>query len=511
MNKFFFIFFIILTFYVAQALDEKANNDFTEEKEFIEKEIDYTFKVQSISKYSKSIIDSPAFISLIFPFELKFFYHVNIGDLLNFSPGLYVVEDGAYWYLGSKGVQLPDGYNSRTLFLFDGLPINEVILGNVINYSPFFLNSLEIVHGYSNVYSGSNSLLGTINFIPYFEEDDNIRNEMSRTTYFMGNSKGSDNFLKARFVKLNNIKLDFGLNLGSYNGRDIFLPQRNELSIKDDNRYYKFYYLFGNYEKLNSKTSFYFSHFFNRIHYPTGAYGIILNDRKDYLEDVFDHFYIKHSLDLPNNSKLNLNISYLDYYQYGRYPTSGNSLFINVDNFSNKIFSFDVNYSRETKINSFLIGLEYKSISYGLKNYDIDYFDESFIDIYLDLKKLSVPFYSLYFSYEHKFNYESEDKYWLFSFSCRYDDYTSLYGDFKSIIVPQLSLIRVEKSKALKLIYSQNYRPPSISESYYNDGGISEIANPNLAPEKHKTWHLIYYQELKRKNLKGYFSMGLYF
>ncbi|MFN3478147.1 MAG: TonB-dependent receptor domain-containing protein, partial [bacterium] len=98
-----------------------------------------------------------------------------------------------------------------------------------------------------------------------------------------------------------------------------------------------------------------------------------------------------------------------------------------------------------------------------------------------------------------------------FSFSCRYDDYTSLYGDFRSIIVPQLSLIRVEKSKALKLVYSQNYRPPSISESYYNDGGISEIANPNLAPEKHKTWHLIYYQELKRKNLKGYFSLGFYF
>ncbi|MFN3478376.1 MAG: hypothetical protein ACK4ZM_03295, partial [bacterium] len=415
MKKFFFMFFIFLTiFYVVQALDEKEDESFSEEKEFIEKEIEYTFKIQSISKYSKSIIDSPAFISLIFPFELKFFYHVSISDLLNFSPGLYVVEDGTYWYLGSKGVQLPGDYNSRTLFLFNGFPINEIVLGNVINYSPFFLNSVEIVHGYSNVYSGSNSLLATINFIPYFEKDDNKRNEISTTGYFVSNSGGSDNFLKAGFGKFNNTKIDFGLNLGNYNGRNIFLPQRDEISIKDDNKYYKFYYLSGNYEKLNSKISFYFSHSFNRIHYPAGAYGTILNDRKDYLEDVFDHFYIKHSLDLANNSKLNLNISYLDYYQYGRYPTSGNSLFINVDNFSNKIFSFDVNYSRETKINSFLIGLEYKSISYGLKNYDIDYFDESFSDIYLDLKKLSVPFYSLYFSYDHKFNYESEDKYWLF-------------------------------------------------------------------------------------------------
>jgi len=95
--------------------------------------------------------------------------------------------------------------------------------------------------------------------------------------------------------------------------------------------------------------------------------------------------------------------------------------------------------------------------------------------------------------------------------SLRYDNYSNLYNNFRGILLPKTGLIKLlSENSAIKLIYSTNYRAPSISESYYNDGGISTLNNLNLAPEKHNTLELIYYKEFNDLNQKGYLNISFY-
>jgi len=476
-------------------------NDY-EEKLFIESEIDFSFKTQGISKYSKNIINSPAFVSIILPQELKLFYYNTLSDLLNFSPGLYVVKDGNTWYLGSRGIQIPGSYNSRALFLLNGFPINENIFGFPIEYNPSFLNSVEVVQGYSNVYSGSNALLATVNFIPYFNEKFDKKFSLSSTYY----SKGSVNSIK--FFLNDDPQIYLGADLFSYEGRTIFLPQRNEFSINDDNYYKKHFHFFVKRDSPISSTSFYFSNFYNRSHFPTGALGITLNDRNDYLEDIFYHSFLKHTIFLPKSSSINVNFYYLDYKENGLYPTASVGA-INIDDLAGKVISIDTNYLKSSDSFTFLIGSEYKLFSYKFRNFDVDYFSKSFIQEYINEQRKDLPLFSFYMVYDYYFS-KRTNNYWVFSTSLRYDTYGSLYGDFKSIFIPQFSLIKVWDGRALKLVYSQNYRAPSVSEAFYNDGGLSTLNNPNLQPEKHKTWELIYYNEFKNKRNYGYFSASLY-
>ncbi|MEN3014807.1 MAG: TonB-dependent receptor [bacterium] len=496
------IMFMVLLFCVVlgQEFDELKGFD---EVKFIKEEIEFSFKVRGLSKYSKSVLDSPAFISIIFPEELRLFYYPSISDLLNFSPGLYVVEDGAYWYVGSRGVQVPGSYNSRILSLIDGVPSNEIIFGAPFVRYPFLFDSVEIVHGYSNVYSGGNSLVATINFIPYFSTN-SYSNRIFSSLYFMDGVRGVSGNTNFVAIKLDKPEVYLGLNFFSYFGRDIFLHQRDEYSFKDDNYYSRFWYLYTSFFGKNSVTQFYVFNEFDRLHFPTGAYGITLNDRFDHIDQNTNQFFVKHSVSFQGSS-LNFWIYGINYTEFAEYPISSQG-FINIDHLRGNSVGMDLNYSKIGKNFSYIVGLEYKNLSFSLRNYDVDYFSRDFSQEYLYVKRVGLPFIALYFTYDWYFSRD-----WIFSFSLRYDSYGDIYDNFKSIILPNFALIRRYKDRSVKLVYSTNYRVPSINEYFYNDGGLSTLNNPYLQPERHTTWELIYYREFKSSSLYGYFSASVYY
>ncbi|MCS7165431.1 MAG: TonB-dependent receptor [Candidatus Calescibacterium sp.] len=494
---------ILLIVFFGLIISIVFGEDDFEEADFLRQELDFSFRVQGLSKYSKSILDSPAFISIVFPIELRLFYYENISTLLNFSPGLYVVEDGTYWYLGSRGVQIPGSYNSRALFLINGFPTNNLIFGNPIYHPTQMINYVEIVNGYSNVYSGSNSLVATVNFIPYFTDERNEKFELRHTYYFYSNKTGSNTF--ARYMLTEDPYLDFGIHFYSYPGRTIFLPQRKEFSIDDDNMYTSHYHVFG---KISENTSFYFSNSSSRYHFPLGSFGMTLNDRNDFLYENSTYLYFKNSINLSSFSGLSLNMYYQSYKEHAEYPTLDQG-FINIDDFRSRMYSVDINYYGIGRNSELVVGLEYRNISYSLRNFDVNYFSREFLTENLNKKRTGLPIFSVYSSYDYRFGNRG-DRYWLFSISLRYDSYFDLYDNFKSIFVPQFAVIRVDGDKALKFVYSQNYRAPSIGEAFYDDGGISILSNPNLKPERHRTFETIYYTEIKDRNRFGYFSFSLY-
>jgi iron complex outermembrane receptor protein len=73
----------------------------------------------------------------------------------------------------------------------------------------------------------------------------------------------------------------------------------------------------------------------------------------------------------------------------------------------------------------------------------------------------------------------------------RYDHYST----FGSTTNPRLALIYSPFEKTtFKLIYGTAFRAPNVYELYYNDGGVTQKANPGLAPEKIRTCEIVYEQ-----------------
>ncbi len=504
------ISFIMLLSKLALANDN-SNKELIDEELFLKSEVNFIDEIESLNKYSQSVLTSAGSISIIQPQELKYFYYPSIKRLLNFSPGLYIVEDGAYWYLGSKGIQLPGSYNSRALFLLNGLQLNEPIFGAPISFPTYFINNIEIVFGFSNVYFGSNSLLATINIIPNYKNLNNnfyinnslnlYENKINTLTNFIFNktiNKNENNYLN----------LSFGVSLLNYKGSKIFFKERQELLLNPISYYIDKYY--DNYFYISLFTDdseLYFNLYENKYHFPTGAYNTTFNSFETNILRNYYNFLYRKKIKIDNNRTINISFYNQKYKEFGNYFYD---TYLNIDNLKSNIFSFDSNINISKEKYNFLFGAELRSISFKLNNFDVNYDinknNRYLLREYLNLERKSVFLYSIYTNLDY---YIKDDL--IVSSSLRYDNYSNLYNNFKSILLPKIGVIKlIDNSSSLKLIYSSNYRAPSISETYYNDGGISTLNNLDLLPEKHNTFELIYYKEFKEINQKGYLNISFY-
>ena len=87
----------------------------------------------------------------------------------------------------------------------------------------------------------------------------------------------------------------------------------------------------------------------------------------------------------------------------------------------------------------------------------------------------------------------------------RYDHYSTFGGSLN----PRAALIYNPLSQTtLKLIYGRAFRAPNVYELYYNDGGLSAKANPDLDPETIDAYQVVveqYFAKYFRAAVSGYY------
>ena len=509
------LLFILLTFSkfgfsIDKNNKELNNKELIEEEIFLKSELNFVNEIESLNKYSQSVLKSAASISIIQPQELKYFFYPHIKSLLNFSPGLYIVEDGAYWYLGNKGIQIPGSYNSRALFLFNGITLNEPLFGTSLDIPLYLVNNIEIVFGFSNVYFGSNSLLATINIVPNYK---NLNNQFYFNSFINFNDNKINTLNNFIFSKTltkkedNYLKLSLGISLLNYKGSKVFFKEREELNLNStayyiDKSYQNYFYI----SLFSEDSELHFNSYENKYHFPTGAYNTVFNSFETNILDNYYNLLYRKRIKLDTNKTINLTFYNQKYKEFGNYFYDDPINYLNIDNLKSNLISLDINMNISKNKYKLLIGTELKNLSFKLNNFDVNYTNKNLINEYLNLEKKSIFLYSIYTNMD----YSLEDDL-ILTTSLRYDNYSNLYNNFRDILLPKIGLIKlIDENSAIKLIYSTNYRAPSISESYYNDGGISTLNNLNLLPEKHNTLELIYYKEFNELNQKGYLNISLY-
>jgi iron complex outermembrane receptor protein len=124
--------------------------------------------VSSASKMPQKASETPSAVRVITAQDIRHYGWQTLGDALNSLPGISIITNRYYDFIGARGVALPDDYNTRYLMVIDGTPINDALIesafiGDAFPIDLALIERIEYVPGAGSVAYGANAMLGTIN------------------------------------------------------------------------------------------------------------------------------------------------------------------------------------------------------------------------------------------------------------------------------------------------------------------------------------------------------------
>lgn len=460
--------------------------------------------VYGACKFEQKVTDAPASVSVIAADEIKKYGHRTLADVLRSVRGLYVTYDRNYHFLGVRGLNRPGDYNSRVLLLLDGHRLNDNIyetaaVGTEFPLDVDLIDRIEIIRGPSSSLYGASAFLGVINVI--------TRQGKDMKSAEVAGSAGSQDAYSGRLSYGN--KYPNGLEMlisGSlYNSggaRGLYFSEfdtpatNNGLADRaDDDKSHSFFSKFA-FRDL-TLTGAYIS---REKGIPTGSFGTVFNDNRNRTTDAHGYADLKYDHKLENQAELTGRVYYDnysyrgDYMYYGANP--GDPPVRNKDFSDGEWAGGELMYTgRFLEKHLFTAGTE---VRYNFRQGQGTYDESPFLSKLDDRRSSHI--YALYLQDEYHLLSNL-----IFNIGVRYDNYSSFGGTTN----PRLALIYKPWEKTiLKLLYGDAFRAPNVYEQYYADNGVTAKPNPDLRPEKIRTYELVYEQYLGehfRSSLSGFY------
>ncbi len=127
-------------------------------------------EVVSASKFRQRISQAPSAARVITAEDIRLNGWRTLSEALASLPGLYVLNDRTYDFLGARGLLIPGDYNTRFLLLVDGEPINDnvyeqALVGDEFPLDLALIERIEYVPGPGSSVYGANAMFGVINVL----------------------------------------------------------------------------------------------------------------------------------------------------------------------------------------------------------------------------------------------------------------------------------------------------------------------------------------------------------
>lgn len=461
----YFAIFFLFTISVYSGEENFALNDIYSKD--IEELINIKVEtVQSASKTEEKIGLAPATITVFNRYQIEVFGCRTLADILNLIRSFYITYDYNYNYAGIRGFYVPGDYNSRILLLIDGHQINDNIYDQAFIGTDFLLDvdlieRVEVIRGPLSSLYGGNAIFGVINIITRSPDS----NEVTI-------SYGSNDTYKGRLTLVHNpddnIKFMASATYYSSLGVDLYFKELEARGYGDGRNYVGDYDRYPSFfaKSIAGDLQVMGGYIKRTKGIPTGAWGIIYNDKRNRSIDTRGFFELKYSHNFANDIYYTSRVFY-DYYSYeGRYIYSED---IQSELDTGALVGFELKGGVKKKRYTFDVGFEFKD------NLEQNLYVSSVSEgTMLDFKHSSISS-GIYAS----FIYNLVENLRL-NFSGRYD-YFEYYDD---AISSRIALIyNLFKDSTLKLIAGNSYRPPNIYEMYYNDKNLTQKAPEHLDPE----------------------------
>jgi outer membrane receptor for ferrienterochelin and colicins len=450
--------------------------------------------VYGASKYEQKVTEAPASVSIITASEIRNYGYRTLADVLRSVRSFYVTNDRNYSYVGVRGFGRPGDYNSRILLLVDGHRLNDsvydqALVGTEGIIDLDIIDRIEIIRGPGSSLYGSNALFAVVNIITRRGRDlkgAEVSGEAGSFSTYQGRLSYGDKFQNGTEAIVSGSRYDSKGDRLYFREYDAPTTNNGVTEHTDYDRYYSIFTkvsiedltLTGAY---NSRTK----------GIPTGAFGTDFNDPGNRTTDDHGYLDLRYERSVARRTDLMARF-YYDYFNYyANYITSG---VLNKDSAYGEGLGGEVKLtSKPSDANRFIAGAEYQGITHqDQKNYDFDPYH-----LFLDDKRKSA-IWAAYIQDEI-----SISRVLSLTAGLRYDDYKTFGGSTN----PRLALIYnpLERS-TFKLLYGSAFRAPNVFELYYQS--TTQISNPDLKPEKIRTYELVYEQyvgDRLRATAAGYY------
>lgn len=434
--------------------------------------------VNAASRRNENVEDAPGSISLVSRQELEALAYPTLAESLKGRPGAYVSDDRAYVSLGIRGMNRLGSYSNRTLVLQDGMATNDNWIGSsYVGYDAMTdlgdVERVELVRGPGSVLYGTSAFSGVVNV---------VTRGVTRNALEASVSNSYLNVARAR------VRGDMVLGAGATlwlsvagatsQGSDYFIPEfasqtpaGSSPGTARNNDGFDAGTTRGRFE-WRWLTASYFLHRHSK-QYPGAQFNSIFGDPRARQTDMRGFVELKAEPTLGRDTSM-MSRLYLNRYTFeGSYPHAEDVGGLEFDTFRGHWLGAEQRFTHSlTNKASFTYGGEFQW-HFDVNQSARDNTGYALNDTGGNSKPFTVS--AAYLTIDGQIAPRTR-----VSLGTRFDHYST----FGSSANPRLATIfQPWQDGILKIILGRAFRAPSVYELYYNDGGYTQVANPDLKPE----------------------------
>jgi outer membrane receptor for ferrienterochelin and colicin len=435
-------------------------------------------EVIAASRSRQDVEDAPGSVTLIPEKELAVLQYPTIAEALRGVRGIYVWDDRSYASVGVRGLGRLGSYGNRLLVLVDGQPINDNWIGSsYVGYDArtdlYDIERIEVVRGPGSVLYGTNAVSGVVNLV--------TRTHGVPPGGEVGVSTNLDGVARARARANVTFTRDSGMwtsvTVARSSGRDFYFPEYVATTPPDvagnsrgsdqfeaggvqGRAFWKSVALAWSYHRHDKEI-------------PTGQYDTLLGDDDTHQRDT--RVFVEATASPKLSEQVSLfSRAHWNHYrflgEYARDPADGG---LERDTFQGSWVGLEQRVVLSpVRALSFTVGGE------GQLHYQVDQTAADESGTFLDESGSDGRPYQVFAGYA------SADADIGPAVHANAGARLDAYSTFGSSLNPRVALlVRPYAGGNLKIFGGKAFRAPSTYELYYNDGGATQVASPDLEPE----------------------------
>lgn len=449
--------------------------------------------VTAAAKYKQSARDAPASVTIITSDDILIHGYQTLEDILQMVRGVYVSNDRNYSYLGVRGFSRPTDYNDRIVLLLNGHSLNENVYGSALLGTELALDldhvaRIEVIRGPGSALYGTNAMFAVINVVT---RDGNAV-DGARVRAEAGSCGRVGGAVEAGRRSGNGLDWTVSGMWGDVRGQTLYFPEyddpatNNGLAANNDwDRYYGLVAAAG-YKRFSVQGAF--SDRTKAV--PTGSYETVFDDDDARTEDRRGFVELKYDSPWGDNRQFMGRLYYDNYFYAGTYPYEIDQ----SDDSRGDWIGAEAQYRWDPRAdNRLVVGVEHQN------NLHADYTQWDADTVYFE-GEFPFTLWSAYIQDEAQLTRSLS-----VTAGIRHD-YNSTVG---STTTPRGAIVfSPPRLGTLKLMFGEAYRAPNVFEREIGGGNLVK-GNPNLQPERIRTYELAWEYRLKR-GLRGVLSLYHY-
>lgn len=441
--------------------------------------------VFAASKYDQPLSEAPADVTVITRAEIQRYGWRTLADVLRGVRSFLVTNDHNYSYAGVRGFARTGEYNARILLLVDGHRTNDstydqAMLGNEGPIDLDLVERVEIVRGAGSSLYGSNAFFGVIDLITRRGRDvggveaaglAGTQSTWGGRLTVGDRTAGGAEYLASITAGRTDGERNFRLPGLDRNGvahgsdADEWLQALARLRVDD-------FTVTGIFSRRTKEIP---TAPFNSIFGTSGNETV---DTRSWIEGRYDG--------AVGRGNLRARIAIDDYRYDGDLVHGLDPRVVNQDRSRATWWTAEATWTQALRADLTLVaGAEAQSDIHNQQESGDRWFEGGVDTAYtrLFLGTDTTRYWAVFAQAEWRIAPR-----WDATIGVRHDHYSTFGG----VTDPRLALIyRPLDTLTLKALYGEAFRAPNDYELYYNDGGISQQANPDLAPERIRTSELL--------------------